>query len=215
MTTDPVTITQALKPCPFCGSSATIEHGRNDIGDEGCSVECSNDRCFAFLTSYDFTDSQSAIAAWNTRTESSPLTAISERQEGVGEAMSHDQEIVFAQQEAHKAGYRAAMQTIHEAEPTDITRRLLSMKPLIPSIYGPLIDQTVAALTTPNLPRGQEGVGEADALVRAEKWLRACSDWLLTTDLDMGCPMDEDPLDIADDLAALSNLPRGASDEPQ
>lgn len=44
------------------------------------------------------------------------------------------------------------------------------------------------------------------ALTRAEQWLRACSAWLLTNDLDMEMPggiLDTDPLDIADDLAAL------------
>lgn len=59
-------------------------------------------------------------------------------------------------------------------------------------------DATIEAL--------QAQVAAKDAvLVRAEKWLRACSDWLLETDLDMKCPdtMDEDPLDIANDIAAL------------
>ena len=35
----------------------------------------------------------------------------------------------------------------------------------------------------------------------AETWLRECSTWLLTNDLDMQCPLEADPLDIADDLA--------------
>jgi hypothetical protein len=42
-------------------------------------------------------------------------------------------------------------------------------------------------------------------VARAERWLRECSTWLLTNDLDMQAPdtLDEDPLDIADALAAL------------
>jgi hypothetical protein len=47
-----------------------------------------------------------------------------------------------------------------------------------------------------------ERAGEVVKL--AEAWLRECSDWLLSTDLDMQCPMQTDPLDIADELAALS-----------
>jgi hypothetical protein len=48
------------------------------------------------------------------------------------------------------------------------------------------------------------------ALVEAENWLRACSDWLLANDLDMTMPdgvLDTDPLDIADKLATLSRFP--------
>lgn len=48
---------------------------------------------------------------------------------------------------------------------------------------------------------------EAMRLERAEAWLRACSAWLLSNDLDMKMPsgiLDTDPLDIADELAALA-----------
>lgn len=44
-----------------------------------------------------------------------------------------------------------------------------------------------------------------DTIKRAEQWLRICSGWMMSNDLDMGCPMLEDPLDLADDLAALSH----------
>lgn len=44
----------------------------------------------------------------------------------------------------------------------------------------------------------REGVVE-----RTINWLRQCSDWLLTNDLDMQCPMDEDPIDLANALSAL------------
>jgi len=40
-------------------------------------------------------------------------------------------------------------------------------------------------------------------LAEIEQWLRDCHSWLMSTDLDMQCPMDTDPLDLADDLAAL------------
>jgi len=43
----------------------------------------------------------------------------------------------------------------------------------------------------------------ATGLKEAIAWLRECSDWLLTNDLDMSCPMQTDPLDIADNLEAL------------
>lgn len=38
-------------------------------------------------------------------------------------------------------------------------------------------------------------------LPQVEAWLRQCSTWMLTNDLDMGCPMEADPLDLADALA--------------
>lgn len=48
------------------------------------------------------------------------------------------------------------------------------------------------------------GLPNEAVMERAEKWLRECSTWILTHDLDMcpDFPMGEDPLDIADDLAA-------------
>jgi hypothetical protein len=41
-----------------------------------------------------------------------------------------------------------------------------------------------------------------EALRGSEKWLRECSDWLLANDLDMTCPMQIDPLDLADQSSA-------------
>ncbi len=43
----------------------------------------------------------------------------------------------------------------------------------------------------------------SDAVGRAILWLKECSDWLLSSDLDMQCPMEDDPLDIVDALSAL------------
>ena len=44
---------------------------------------------------------------------------------------------------------------------------------------------------------------------RVEKWLRECSAWMLATDLDMQCPMEGDPLDLADSLAAARAPAKG------
>lgn len=47
---------------------------------------------------------------------------------------------------------------------------------------------------------------DTEALREAEAWLRACSDWMLTNDLDMQVPdgvLDNDPLNIADRLAVM------------
>jgi hypothetical protein len=41
-------------------------------------------------------------------------------------------------------------------------------------------------------------------LTDAAAWLRECSDWLLSNDLDMQCPMEADPLDLADELISLA-----------
>jgi len=45
---------------------------------------------------------------------------------------------------------------------------------------------------------------EADAIEVAAKWLRECHDWMLAKDLDGECPMQADPLDIAEALEALT-----------
>ncbi|TZG25632.1 hypothetical protein [Sphingomonas montanisoli] len=42
------------------------------------------------------------------------------------------------------------------------------------------------------------------AVVQASAWLRECSKWLLSNDLDMQCPMEADPLDLADLLDRLA-----------
>lgn len=34
-------------------------------------------------------------------------------------------------------------------------------------------------------------------------WLSECSDWMLANDLDMQCPMETDPVDVADAVTAL------------
>lgn len=57
----------------------------------------------------------------------------------------------------------------------------------------------IQAALTPSPAPGE--VVEDDPIGRAEAWLRQCSAWLLSNDLDMQCPMKADPLDIADDLA--------------
>lgn len=44
----------------------------------------------------------------------------------------------------------------------------------------------------------------AERIERAAKWLRECSTWMLTNDLDMRCPMETDPLSLAEDLEAAS-----------
>jgi hypothetical protein len=49
------------------------------------------------------------------------------------------------------------------------------------------------------------------ATEQAEEWIRDCSTWLLENDLDMQIPdgvLDTDPLDIADQLAALRATPQ-------
>jgi hypothetical protein len=52
-----------------------------------------------------------------------------------------------------------------------------------------------------------------DLIGRTSEWLRACSTWLLTNDLDMKLPggvLDTDPLDLADALEALRpTVPEG------
>ncbi len=68
-------------------------------------------------------------------------------------------EAVFREAAAHQEGWRAAMQSLRDdSDPEGLSARLQAMKPLIPSIYGPLVDQACAALSRP-APSG--GYGEA------------------------------------------------------
>lgn len=60
-----------------------------------------------------------------------------------------------------------------------------------------------------------QGAG-VEALREAIDWLRDCSDWLLSNDLDMQMPdgvLDTDPLDIADQLETLASLPSASAPE--
>ena len=54
-----------MKPCPFCGSEATIEH-KNVL--ETWIVECSNTNCPAsYMIGNDYDTEEEAIEAWNRR----------------------------------------------------------------------------------------------------------------------------------------------------
>ncbi len=51
--------------------------------------------------------------------------------------------------EAYREGRRSAMASLRDdSDPNGLSARLQAMKPIIPSIYGPLIDHTCVALTT-------------------------------------------------------------------
>ena len=51
-----------LKPCPFCGSSASLKSGTVDHW-----ILCSNKDCAAALVARSFSSADEAIAAWNRR----------------------------------------------------------------------------------------------------------------------------------------------------
>lgn len=53
---------EELKPCPFCGSEASINSGTEDH-----YVVCRNDDCAAALIARSFASAEEAIAAWNRR----------------------------------------------------------------------------------------------------------------------------------------------------
>jgi hypothetical protein len=75
-----------------------------------------------------------------------------------------------------------------------------------------IMDGRLAALSTPHTEIGDDA--RARAVSAASAWLRECSTWLLSNDLDMRCPMDTDPLDIADALDAFAATPDAASVTP-
>lgn len=51
-----------LKPCPFCGSNASLLSGTEDH-----EVVCSNSVCAAAIIARSFSSPEEAIAAWNRR----------------------------------------------------------------------------------------------------------------------------------------------------
>lgn len=53
---------EKIKPCPFCGSSASIISGTEDH-----YVVCRNDDCAAAIVARSFPSEAEAIAAWNRR----------------------------------------------------------------------------------------------------------------------------------------------------
>ena len=56
---------EQLKPCPFCGSKAEIEHKRNLLT---WIVQCSNQSCPAsYMIGADYETEEQAIDAWNRR----------------------------------------------------------------------------------------------------------------------------------------------------
>jgi len=57
-----------LKPCPFCGSDATLEYNENC----GWQVYCDDRRCTVETSTYFRGTLEEAIEAWNTR---HPITA--------------------------------------------------------------------------------------------------------------------------------------------
>lgn len=68
-------MSEELKPCPFCGGEADLAKGKFGDGKTSHYVECM--KCAGMADMYG--DSDSAIAAWNTRTKATTL-ADSEKQ---------------------------------------------------------------------------------------------------------------------------------------
>ncbi|GLI99103.1 hypothetical protein [Sphingobium sp. BS19] len=59
---------------------------------------------------------------------------------------------IFELHEARKEGYRTAMEMARSSSPPELVKRLLTLKRMSSSIYGPLIDQTCATLQSHTTP---------------------------------------------------------------
>ena len=61
-----------LKPCPFCGGEAKIEHDWS-VGNDGSAyfwATCNNRHCLVRpYSKEDFNSAEGAIEAWNTRAD--------------------------------------------------------------------------------------------------------------------------------------------------
>jgi hypothetical protein len=60
-----------------------------------------------------------------------------------------------------------------------------------------------------------EIVADGQLLLDCKAWLQECHDWLLTTDLDMQCPMEVDPLDLIERIDRSFGLPVREAREPE
>lgn len=58
-----------LKPCPFCGASASIEEVKSAVDAVRKSAGCSTEGCQGYQSEVTFATHREAAEAWNTRTE--------------------------------------------------------------------------------------------------------------------------------------------------
>lgn len=71
-------MTDALKPCPFCGDKPTLHVSHR--GDDLAALACENDQC-SIGPATDYLPDAQLAAAWNRRApEPSPATALRERE---------------------------------------------------------------------------------------------------------------------------------------
>lgn len=61
-------MTQAMKPCPFCGGGAHIKE-ISGVCEALCTVGCSDSECMGYETLLCKPTPEEAIAAWNRRAE--------------------------------------------------------------------------------------------------------------------------------------------------
>ncbi len=58
---------EKLRPCPFCGNEASLEHSHDTVFGDGWWVECTNPHCPCNPYTIDFRDEDMAVNAWNGR----------------------------------------------------------------------------------------------------------------------------------------------------
>lgn len=83
---------------------------------------------------------------------------------GAGDSLERQAEL----HEARKSGWRDAMAVARASAPAELVERLQALKRTSASIYGPLIDQTCAALAASPVPVDASGVGEPVCDIVAE-----------------------------------------------
>jgi hypothetical protein len=59
-------MSEIIKPCPFCGGEAAVEHLENGRRSVGC-IEASGESCIGFQMFSSYETDRDAIAAWNVR----------------------------------------------------------------------------------------------------------------------------------------------------
>lgn len=78
-------MTENIKPCPFCGSSASVEEVSNFLSSATFSVGCDSEEeasCMGYQSLTSFARRSDAIEGWNKRAPERAVSASTEHLDG-------------------------------------------------------------------------------------------------------------------------------------
>lgn len=71
-----------LKPCPFCGSNAIVIANNYRHNQTTFCVKCNNDDCRVIPVTYEYSEMNNAIEAWNKRADTKEIDFDYEAEDG-------------------------------------------------------------------------------------------------------------------------------------